>query len=75
MTGDRRAAFGTQCSVCDLCKGLGQRQLSSVRLSAQVMAAILKDSEDETTISLLYANQTEDDILVIMPPVPASQHL
>lgn len=30
----------------------------------QVMAAILKDSEDETTISLLYANQTEDDILV-----------
>jgi len=30
----------------------------------QVAAAILKDPTDATTISLLYANQTEDDILV-----------
>jgi len=30
----------------------------------QVAAAILKDPNDPTTISLLYANQTEDDILV-----------
>lgn len=30
----------------------------------QVMAAILKDPKDPTVISLLYANQTEDDILV-----------
>merc|ERR1719238_1123771 len=30
----------------------------------QVIAAILKDKKDKTEISLLYANQTEDDILV-----------
>jgi len=30
----------------------------------QVMQAILKDPRDSTVISLLYANQTEDDILV-----------
>jgi len=30
----------------------------------QVINAILKDKEDETKISLLYANQTEEDILV-----------
>ena len=30
----------------------------------QVMAAILKDPSDKTEISLIYANQTEDDILV-----------
>ena len=30
----------------------------------QVINAILKDSEDSTNISLLYANQTEDDILL-----------
>jgi cytochrome-b5 reductase len=30
----------------------------------QVIAAILKDPNDTTEISLLYANQTEDDILV-----------
>jgi len=30
----------------------------------QVMTAILKDPTDKTTISLLYANQTESDILV-----------
>jgi len=30
----------------------------------QIMAAILKDPADKTTMSLLYANQTEDDILV-----------
>jgi len=30
----------------------------------QVMSAILKDPNDKTQISLLYANQTEDDILV-----------
>ena len=30
----------------------------------QVMAAILKDPSDKTQISLLYANQTESDILV-----------
>jgi len=30
----------------------------------QVMAAILKDPTDKTEISVIYANQTEDDILV-----------
>jgi cytochrome-b5 reductase len=29
-----------------------------------VIASILKDVSDPTTISLLYANQTENDILV-----------
>eukprot|EP00965_Chrysotila_dentata_P071332 2357561-Pleurochrysis_carterae.AAC.1 len=33
-----------------------------------VIAAILKDPTDKTTISLLYANQTESDILVSVPP-------
>ena len=30
----------------------------------QIIQAILKDSEDTTRVSLLFANQTEDDILV-----------
>ncbi len=30
----------------------------------QVIKAALKDSEDSTTMSLLYANQTEADILL-----------
>lgn len=30
----------------------------------QVIAAIMKDPSDNTEVSLLYANQTEDDILV-----------
>ena len=30
----------------------------------QVIAAILKDPKDRTVISLLFANQTEEDILV-----------
>ena len=28
------------------------------------MVAVLKDSEDPTTMSLIFANQTEDDILL-----------
>lgn len=30
----------------------------------QIIKAILKDPEDTTKVSLLFANQTEDDILV-----------
>ena len=30
----------------------------------QIAAAVLKDSSDKTVISLLFANQTEEDILV-----------
>lgn len=30
----------------------------------QIIKAILKDPEDTTTVSLLFANQTEDDILL-----------
>merc|ERR1711871_159074 len=30
----------------------------------QVVAAILKDPQDKTEVSLIYANQTENDILV-----------
>ena len=30
----------------------------------QIVQAILKDSEDKTRVSLLFANQTEKDILV-----------
>lgn len=30
----------------------------------QIIKAILKDSEDNSEVSLLFANQTEDDILV-----------
>jgi ferredoxin-NADP reductase len=30
----------------------------------QVLKAVLKDSEDPTLISLLYANQAEEDILL-----------
>ena len=30
----------------------------------QIIKAVLKDEEDHTKVSLLFANQTEDDILV-----------
>ena len=30
----------------------------------QIIKAVLKDSEDKTKVSLLFANQTEEDILV-----------
>lgn len=30
----------------------------------QIIAAIMKDNADPTTVSLLYANQSEEDILV-----------
>merc|ERR1719198_2274261 len=54
---------------------IGKREISCNKLAMmaggtgitpmlQVMAAILKDPTDPTTISLLYANQTEEDILV-----------
>ena len=33
----------------------------------QVIAAVLKDPNDETQLSLLYANQTDEDILVRRP--------
>jgi len=47
------------------CKTLGMMAGGTgITPMLQVMAAILKDPNDSTTISLLYANQTEDDILV-----------
>jgi len=47
------------------CKKLGMMAGGTgITPMLQVMAAILKDPKDPTIISLLYANQTEDDILV-----------
>jgi len=47
------------------CKQLGMMSGGTgITPMLQVMAAILKDPNDTTTISLLYANQTESDILV-----------
>jgi len=47
------------------CKKLGMMAGGTgITPMLQVMAAILKDPNDKTQISLLYANQTEDDILV-----------
>jgi len=47
------------------CKRLGMMAGGTgITPMLQVMAAILKDPSDKTQISLLYANQTESDILV-----------
>jgi len=47
------------------CKKLGMMAGGTgITPMLQVMAAILKDPSDTTEISLLYANQTENDILV-----------
>ena len=47
------------------CKKLGMMAGGTgITPMLQVMSAILKDPSDTTQISLLYANQTEDDILV-----------
>jgi len=47
------------------CKNLGMLAGGTgITPMLQVMSAILKDPKDPTKVSLLYANQTEDDILV-----------
>merc|ERR1712146_740242 len=47
------------------CKHLGMMAGGTgITPMLQIVAAIMKDPKDSTQVSLLYANQTEDDILV-----------